>query len=47
MQTQNGASTISTSILMLAGFGLVSGYCASEALAQIESMASRRLRTPT
>jgi hypothetical protein len=45
MQTQDGASTMSTSIFLLAGLGLASGYCASEALAQIESMASRLLRT--
>jgi hypothetical protein len=47
MQTQDGASTMSTSIFLLAGLGLASGYCASEALAQIESVASRLLRTPT
>jgi hypothetical protein len=45
MQTQDGASTMSTSIFLLAGLGLASGFCASEALAQIESMASRLLRT--
>ena len=45
MQTQDGASTMSTSIFLLAGLGLASGYCASEALAQIESVASRLLRT--
>jgi len=47
MQTQDGASTMSTSIFMLAGLGLASGYYASEALAQIESVASLLLRTPT
>jgi hypothetical protein len=47
MQTQDGASTMSTSIFLLAGLGLASGYCAGEALAQIESVASRLLRTPT
>jgi hypothetical protein len=46
MQTLDGASTMSTSIFMLTGLGLASGYCASEALRQIESVASRPARTP-
>jgi len=36
-----------TSIFLLTGLGLASGYCAGEALAKIESVASRLLRTPT
>ena len=43
MQSQDNAA-VSTSIFLLAGLGLASGYCASEALAQIESVAKRLLR---
>lgn len=44
MQTQDNAA-VSTSIFLLAGLGLASGYCASEALAQIESVARQLLRS--
>jgi hypothetical protein len=43
MQNQDNAA-VSTSIFLLAGLGLASGYCANEALAQIECMARRLLR---
>ena len=42
-QTQDHAA-VSTSIFLLTGLGLASGYCASEALAQIEAVARRLLR---
>ncbi len=45
VQNQNGAATVSTSIFLLAGLGLASGFCATEALAQIEIVATRLLRT--
>jgi hypothetical protein len=44
LQNQNGPATVSTSIFLLAGFGLASGFCATEALAQIEFVATRLLR---
>ena len=43
MQTQDNAA-VSTSIFLLAGLGLASGYCASDALSQIESVAKSLLR---
>jgi hypothetical protein len=45
VQNQNGAGSVSTSIFLLAGLGLASGFCASEALGVIESIASKLLRT--
>jgi hypothetical protein len=39
-----GASTVSTSVFLLAGLGLASGFCATQALATIESVATRLLR---
>jgi hypothetical protein len=42
VQNQNGA--VSTSIFLLAGLGLASGFCATEALGQIEFVATRLLR---
>jgi len=44
VQNQGGAATVSTSVFLLAGLGLASGFCASDALAQIEAMATRLLR---
>jgi hypothetical protein len=41
---QSSPATVSTSIFLLAGLGLASGFCATEALAQIESVAKRLLR---
>ncbi|GGF03662.1 hypothetical protein GCM10011611_06410 [Aliidongia dinghuensis] len=46
IQNQNGSATISTSVFILAGFGLASGLCATEALGQIQSVAIRLLRVP-
>jgi hypothetical protein len=43
VQDQPGG-TASTSIFLLAGLGLASGFCATEALAQIEFVATRLLR---
>jgi len=42
---QNGPTTVSTSIFLLAGLGLASGFCATQALATIESVATRLLRS--
>ena len=39
-----GGSAASTSIFLLAGLGLASGFCATEALGQIESVAKRLLQ---
>jgi len=44
VQNQGGAATVSTSVFLLAGLGLASGFCATEALAQIEFVATRLLR---
>jgi hypothetical protein len=44
MQNQSGATTVSTSVFLLAGLGLASGFCATQALAQIEAVATRLLR---
>jgi hypothetical protein len=41
---QSSPATASTSIFLLAGLGLASGFCATEALGQIESVAKRLLR---
>ena len=41
---QSGPATVSTSIFLLAGLGLASGFCATEALGQIESVAKRLLK---
>jgi hypothetical protein len=38
---QQDSAAVSTSIFLPAGLGLASGYCAGEALAQIESVAKR------
>jgi hypothetical protein len=38
-----GSAAASTSIFLLAGLGLASGFCATEALGQIESVAKRLL----
>jgi len=45
VQSQGGAATASTSVFLLAGLGLASGFCAPEALRQIESVATSLLRT--
>ena len=45
VQSQGGAATASTSIFLLAGLGLASGFCATEALGQIEFVATRLLRS--
>ena len=44
---QSGPTTASTSIFLLAGLGLASGFCATEALGMIESVAKRLLRSPS
>jgi hypothetical protein len=44
VQNQGAAATVSTSVFLLAGLGLASGFCATEALAQIEFVATRLLR---
>jgi len=44
VQTQGGIGTVSTSVFLLAGLGLASGFCATQALATIESVAMRLLR---
>ena len=44
VQSQGGAATASTSVFLLAGLGLASGFCATEALGQIELIATRLLR---
>ncbi len=44
VQGETGAGTVSTSIYLLAGLGLASGFCATDALAQIEAVATRLLR---
>jgi hypothetical protein len=41
---QSGPETVSTSVFLLAGLGLASGFCAGDALAQIEFVATRLLR---
>ena len=45
VQSQGGAATASTSIFLLAGLGLASGFCATEALGQIDFVAISLLRT--
>jgi hypothetical protein len=45
VQNQGGAATVSTSVFLLAGLGLASGFCATDALAQIEFVATRLLRS--
>jgi len=45
VQTQGGTGTVSTSVFLLAGLGLASGFCATDALAQIEGVAKRLLRS--
>jgi hypothetical protein len=45
VQNQGGAATASTSVYLLAGLGLASGFCATQALATIESVAMRLLRS--
>lgn len=42
--SQDGGATVSTSIFLLAALGLASGFCAREAVAQIEVAATRILR---
>ena len=44
VQSETGTGTVSTSIFLLAGLGLASGFCATDALAQIEAVATRLLR---
>jgi hypothetical protein len=44
VQSASGTGTVSTSIFLLAGLGLASGFCATDALAQIEAVAARLLR---
>ena len=44
VQSDAGTGIVSTSIFLLAGLGLASGFCATDALAQIEAMATRLLR---
>ena len=41
---QDAATTVTTSIFILAGLGLASGFCATEAVRQIEFVATRILR---
>ncbi len=41
---QDAATAVTTSIFILAGLGLASGFCASEAVRQIEFVATRILR---
>jgi hypothetical protein len=45
VQTQTSETTVSTSIFLLAGLGLASGFCATQALETIESVAMRLLRS--
>ncbi len=40
----SATATVSTSIFLLAGLGLASGFCATDALGQIEFVATRLLR---
>jgi hypothetical protein len=44
VQGETATGTVSTSIYLLAGLGLASGFCATDALAQIEAVATRLLR---
>src|SRR5215472_5948942 len=44
VQGNTDSGTASTSIFLLAGLGLASGFCATQALATIESVATRLLR---
>jgi hypothetical protein len=44
VQGNTDSGTASTSIFLLAGLGLASGFCATQALATIESIATRLLR---
>ena len=44
VQSEAATGTASTSIFLLAGLGLASGFCATDALSQIEAVASRLLR---
>ena len=44
VQSEASSGTVSTSIFLLAGLGLASGFCATDALAQIEAVATRLLR---
>lgn len=41
---QSGGTTVTTSIFVLAALGLASGFCAREAVSQIERVATRLLR---
>lgn len=41
--SQDNAATVSTSVFLLAALGLASGFCAREAVAQIEGAATRIL----
>jgi hypothetical protein len=41
---QDTATTVSTSVFLLAALGLASGFCAREAMAQLEAAAKRILR---
>src|SRR6266446_6467553 len=45
VQNQGGAATVSTSVFLLDGLGLASGFCATQALAKIESVVTRLLRS--
>jgi hypothetical protein len=45
VQSQGNTATVSTSVFLLAGLGLASGFCATEALGQIEFVATSLLRT--
>jgi hypothetical protein len=45
VQSQGSAATVSTSVFLLAGLGLASGFSAKEALGQIDFAATRLLRT--
>src|SRR4029077_948066 len=44
VQGETATGSVSTSIYLLAGLGLASGFCATDALAQIEAVATRLLR---
>ena len=43
-QAPDGGASASTSIFLLAGLGLASGVCASDAIARIEELARSLLR---
>src|SRR3984893_6578930 len=44
VRSEAGTGTVSTSIFLLAGLGLASGFCATDALAQIEAVATPLMR---